>query len=103
MQYIYNCNGFGVKVKTKNGIYALHPDYSYYYLDHYYSKSTEEFINKINRGSISSNTIKHKMHRIYRYYIQSNLTKNKIEMIEKRTKLNLSYYKIILGYLKKKI
>lgn len=98
-----NCNGFGVKMKTKNKIFALYPDYSYYYLDHYYSKSTEEFINKINKGDIYSNTIKHKMHRIYKYYMQNNLTKKKIEMIEKRAKLDLSYYKIILGFLKKKI
>ena len=58
-------------MKAKNNIYALHPDYSYYYLDHYYSKSTEKFINKINKGDVYSNTIKHKMLRLYRYCMQT--------------------------------
>ena len=46
---IGRCNGFGKKFKSK-GIFCLIPDYKYYYIDHYYSKSTEEFINKINKG-----------------------------------------------------
>ena len=99
-----NCDGFGGKMKRKKGkddIYALQPDYSNYYLDHYYSKSTEEFIKKINRGDACSNSIRKKMRRIKKYYNQNNFTRKKIEMIENGTKLDLSEYKIILGYIKK--
>ena len=92
-----------MKRKDENSIYALQPDYFYYYLDHYYSKSTEEFINKINKGdAVFSHSKNRKMHRIWKYYQQNNLTKQKIEMIENRTKLDLSRYKIELGYKNKK-
>ena len=40
---ITNCNGFGHKNKI-NLIYSTEPDKEYYYIDHFYSKSTEEFI-----------------------------------------------------------
>ncbi len=89
---LVNCNGFGHKNKIKI-IYTTEPDYYYYYIDHYYSKSTEEFINKINRGDIFRNDIKYLMHKVTKYFSQSKLTKKKIEMIEKGTGLNLSIYK----------
>ena len=45
---ITNCNGFGHKNKI-NLIYSTEPDKEYYYIDHFYSKSTEEFINKLEQ------------------------------------------------------
>ena len=99
-----NCDGFGGKMerKGKKKVLALKPDYLNYYLDHYYSKSTEEFIKKISNGDVHSNTYSHTMKRIRKYYLQNNFTKKKIEMIEKMTKFDLSKYKILLGYIKKK-
>ena len=87
-----NCNGFGHKNKA-HGLSNTDPDYKYYYIDHYYSKSTEEFINKINRGDAFKSTIGYTMLRVYKYYKQSNFTKEKIEMIENQTGLNLSIYR----------
>ena len=46
---IKSCNGFGKKSKTL-GIISLEPDYDDYYINHYFGKSTEEFVNKIKRG-----------------------------------------------------
>ena len=92
-----NCNGFGNRNKIRKNIFTTEPDYKYFYIDHYYSKSTEEFINKINRGDPFKITKNHYMHRIEKYYLQSNFTKKKIEMIEKGTGLNLSKYKKLLG------
>ena len=89
------CNGFGHQNKN-NGHYASEPDYNYYYIDHYYSKSTEEFINKLNRGDAVSTSTKYYMERVNKYYLQSNFTLEKIEMIEKGTGLNLSIYKKLL-------
>ena len=81
---------------TKNkaqGLSNTDPDYKYYYIDHYYNKSTKEFINKINRGDAFKSTIDYTMLRVYKYFQQSNFTKEKIEMIENQTGLNLSIYR----------
>ena len=91
-----NCNGFGHPNKIKN-IFTTEPDYKYYYIDHYYTKSTEEFINKINRGDIFNNSTEYFLHKVHKYYLQSKFTKEKIEMIENRTGLNLSIYKKLLN------
>ena len=43
---IKGCNGFGKK-NTSKKIESLEPDYNNYYINHYFGKSTEEFVNKI--------------------------------------------------------
>ena len=92
---LINCNSFGHKNKI-HGNHATELDFNNY-IDHYYSKSTEEFINKINRGDILNNSTKYFMHKIKKYFLQNKITKKKIEMIEKGTGLNLSIYKKRLG------
>ena len=78
---LLNCNGYGYKniavdIRTKS------PDYNNYYIIHYFSKSTEEFIEKIKRGDAlkSSNFLKGK---IMKYRRQSVLTPEKINMLKK--------------------
>jgi hypothetical protein len=92
---ITNCNGFGHKNKI-NLIYSTEPDKEYYYIDHFYSKSTEEFINKVKRGNPCIVPKDYDMERIQKYFNQSDITKDKIELIEKRTGYNLSSYKQML-------
>ena len=87
-----NCDGYGNPSKL-DGAFAVEPDYTNYYIDHYYSKSTEEFIDKINRGDPFFNTESYKMERIEKLSKQIILTKEKIEMIENGTGLSLSKYK----------
>ena len=87
-----NCDGYGNPSKL-DGAFAVEPDYTNYYIDHYYSKSTEEFIDKINRGDPFFNTENYKMERIEKLSKQIILTKEKIEMIENGTGLSLSKYK----------
>ena len=94
---LINCNGFGHKNKIK-GIYSTEPDNKLYYIDHYYSKSTEEFINKLKRGDLYKKSKHYIMHKIYKYYLQNNLTKEKIELIEKGIGYRLSKYKKLLGF-----
>ena len=90
---IKNCNSFGHSNKY-SGIFTTEPDFQYYYIDHYYGKSTEEFIFKINnKASPISNTTKFLYKRIYKYFIENKITLQKIEVIEKGTGLNLSKYK----------
>ena len=88
-----NCNGFGNANKYQN-IYSTEPDTTYYYFDHYYSKSTEEFIIKVFRGGyteISKNLFK--LSRIRKYFRENKLTLEKILMIENATGINLIEYK----------
>ena len=82
------CNGFGGPSDLKNG-----NDFKYNVIDHYYSKSTEEFINKINRGDVWKDTNEYIMHRTEKYLKQNNITLEKIEMLEKGIGIDLSKYK----------
>ena len=91
-KHLKYCNGFGNKEKFVN-YRQTRPDYKYNYIDHYYSKSTEEFINKVNRGDAYSLSLKYKMSKVKKYFLQSKLTLEKIKMIENSTGLNLSNYK----------
>lgn len=93
---IPNCNGFGHKNKIKN-IYSTEPDKKYYYIDHFYSKSTEEFINKIKSGNSCIVPKNYDYERINKYFIQSDITKEKIELIENRTGFNLLKFKKIIS------
>ena len=83
------CNGYGNKSNYFMGHFTSDPDYTKYYIDHYYCKSTEEFINKLNRGDAFSTTTKYYLLRVEKYFNQSELTKEKVDMIEKGTGLNL--------------
>ena len=86
-----NCNGFGNLYKHFYR-FATEKDYKYYYIDHYYSKSTEEFINKINKGDAMFESKSYTLHKIWKYFSQSRYTEEKRLMIENRTGLNLTYY-----------
>ena len=92
---IGRCNGFGKKFKSK-GIFCLLPDYKYYYIDHYYSKSTEEFINKINKGDAIFGK-KNKYTRINIYFKFNKITYEKIKYIG--LKMGLNTTKLMKQYL----
>ena len=85
---IEGCNGFGKKINLI-GIQTNKTDYKYYYIDHFFSKSTEEFINKINRGDVL-HAGDNKLERIKAYFSINKVTFEKIKMIETLTGLNLS-------------
>jgi len=90
---IEGCNGFGKKINLI-GIQTNKTDYEYYFIDHYFCKSTEEFINKINKGCpLYAGDINYKLERIKTYFGYNIVTLEKITMIEKLTGLNLSEYK----------
>ena len=86
-----SCDGFGHKKKYIN-FKDINPDYNYYYIDHFYSKSTEEFANKILRGSVAYG--KAKRINIIKYYFELNkITIKKINYLEKILKVNLSVFR----------
>ena len=92
---LISCDGFGnFNNKYKRVITTDMPDFKYYYIDHYSYKSTEEFINKIMRGSaIKGFETKMKYRKISWYFGINKITKEKIDLIENLTNLNLSSYK----------
>ena len=89
-----NCNGFGHTNSLKS-IYAFENDDKYYYIDHYYSKSTEEFIEKLIKNDLVHTSDKYKIFRIRKYFAQSQITKEKLDFIENRTRLNLKEFRTI--------
>ena len=101
---IERCNGFGKKFIPR-GIFCIIPDYTYYYIDHYYSKSTEEFINKIKKGDAGfgfNNRFKYL--RLNIYFRFNKITLEKIKFIAEKSGLNSSIIiNNIQKYIKKKI
>ena len=93
-RHIKGCNGYGKIQKLSKKDLMKHPDFNNYYIDHYYSKSVEEFIEKLNKGDVFyENKTSFKMHRIKRYFKINDITLEKINYIEEKTGLNLTKYK----------
>ena len=84
-EQIESCYGFGQK-KTKKF------DFKYYFIDHFYFKSTEAFMEKvIERGDCHYNNSFSRQKSIILYYFKSNkITLEKIDYIEKKSGINLS-------------
>ena len=76
-----SCDGFGKFNKdVKNSIFTNVPDYKFYYIDHFYFKSTEEFINKLNKGDVLHENINGiKMQKVDLYFYINNITSKKID------------------------
>ena len=89
------CNGYGGPKKTYNVVFATEKDYTNYYIDHYYSKSTEELIQKAKRGDLIHQN-KYDIYRIKKYFTQSVITPEKLDLIEQRTVYNFLNLEIIL-------
>ena len=93
---LISCDGFG-NIKKVHGIITDESDHYYNYIDHYWSKSTEEFVNKLIRGSVALGTSDSLyMRRINMYFQLCDMTLEKINYIENKTKINLTKFKIIL-------
>ena len=88
---LIGCNGFGRSSDLIHG-----NDFKYNVIDHYYSKSTEEFIQKIMRGDVWKGSFNYIQHRTEKYLNQNHITLEKIEKLEKGIGINLSKYKILI-------
>ena len=92
---IKGCDGFGRKAEL-DVIRSLRPDYEYYYINHYYGKSVEEFIEKLKRGDVYKGiTKKNNMYQLKKYFYINKITSEKLDYIEKilGDKVNLSEYR----------
>ena len=90
--HLKRCNGFGHR-NSYRLIYATENDYEFNYIDHYYSKSTEEFVQKLIKNDLIYTSERYKIFRVSKYFAKSEITKEKIDFIENRTGLNLSKFR----------
>ena len=82
------------KNKDDNRSYMKNTDFENYYIDHYYSKSLEEFVKKINKGdNYFRKKLSHRKYKITRFFKFNKITLEKIEYIEKHTGIKLDKYK----------
>ena len=97
-----SCNGFGqFNFKEKYIIFTKNPDFKYYYIDHFSFKSTEEFINKLNKGcAVFGKDTSIILKKIGWYFSTNEITLKKINFIENYTNLNLSNYKRKIEFIK---
>ena len=73
-------------------MYLSPPDYSRAYIKHYTTKSTEEFIEKLNKGDVYYKPdIYYLTYRIKDYYFLFNkINKKKIELIKNKLKYKIN-------------
>ena len=79
------CDGFGNIISNL----IKKRDLKYYYIDHYYTKSTEEFIEKIMKGDVNSGD-ERRFGIIATYFEINKITLEKINYIENKTLLKLN-------------
>ena len=90
---------FFIFISIFYGITTNYSDFTNFYIIHYFSKSTEEFIKKLMRGSAYHGyKIEKKKNRIKEYFNINDITLTKIDYIEKETKINCSLYRKQLIY-----
>ena len=81
---IESCYGSGQKKCIKF-------DFKYNFIDHFYYKSTEEFMEKVLKGDIYfNNTLVVQKRKILEYFESNEITLEKIDYIEKKSGINLS-------------
>ena len=92
-----SCDGFG-KIQKIYGIKTNESDHFFYYIDHYWSKSTEEFVNKLLKGDVvlGYNNRENNMKRIRMYFSYNKITEDRVNYIENRTQYNLTEYRMLL-------
>ena len=89
---VNGCNGYGENVKLKD-FYMEKQDFINYYIDKYFSKSVDEFIEKLNSDDMLMEDDKStKINTFDNYFGFNEMTIEKIKYIQKRTKLNLVRY-----------
>ena len=90
---IKGCNAYGEYPEMENST-MIKQDFENYYIDYYFSKSVDEFIDKLNdRDMLMGKKKAWKMEAFDNYFGFNKMNISKIEYIENKTELNLSLYK----------
>ena len=78
------CNGFGKKSELMKKILSVKPDYKFNYIKHFYGKSVQEFVEKINRGDLLRGNAKEIIEwAIEKFFYINEITTEKIKYIQK--------------------
>ena len=85
----YFCDSNGNRIFPKSFLNFDYKNNNIAYIKHFYTKTAEEFCYKINRGDaqFKNNTF---YYRIKKFFSINNITKEKIKIIEKCSKVNLN-------------
>ena len=87
------CNGFGEK-STIKGVRSIDPDFEYYYIKHYYTKTVQEFVEKIKRGDLLRGNNKTIVEwAIEKFFIINKITLKKIKYLQKHLGKKYNYSK----------
>ena len=90
---ITNCNGFGKIIIQKDHILRK-PDHHKFYFDHYYFKSAEEFVNKLDVGdAFFGNKRGFNIYWFQIYFAFNKITKEKLDFFENKTGVNLTIFR----------
>ena len=94
----YFCNSNGKRVFPATFYDINFPKDSLAYIKHFYTKTAEEFCNKISKGDIQfhKNHPKYKSNFYYKiniFFSFNKITIGKINILEKCLNLNLNYFK----------
>ena len=78
-QRLLGCNGFGKIIKSPSPK-TNETDHYYYYIDHYWSKSTEEFVDKLMKGDVvlGYKNKENNLNRIKMYFKYNKITTEKL-------------------------
>ena len=88
------CNGFGKEIELNKEYYLTNSDTKYYYIDHFYSKSLLEFIQKLKKGSAVKGKNKNfVLFRILRYFHINKFSDIKFKYILKNFQINININK----------
>ena len=89
-----SCNGFGNIINHNKSIHLKNPDHSKFYFDHFYFKSSEEYLNKLTKGdAIFGNKRGFNIYWFQIYFAFNKITKEKLDYFENKTGANLTVFK----------
>ena len=87
------CNGLGKKIFQQT-IHLDNPDHKNYYFDHFYFKSSEEYLNKLNVGGVYyGNKRGYNIYWFQIYFAFNKITNEKLDFFENKTGVDLSLFR----------
>ena len=93
---IRGCNAYGEFPEMENST-MIKQDFENYYIDLYFSKSVDEFIDRLKDRDMLNGLKKAYKYEVFENYFGFNkMNISKIEYIENKTELNLTIYKNML-------
>ena len=88
---VKGCNGYGKEINLDEDFLMENSDTKFYYIDHFYTKSLEEFVQKVKKGSaVHGKEGNFKFFRVLRYFIINKFQNRKYKYIFNKLLKNLT-------------